>query len=74
MLRHYEQSGLLRPAEVDSFTGYRLYASGQIPLLARITELRDMGFGIDEIKALLPNYNNRTAMQNALRQKQQSTP
>ena len=70
MLRHYEQNGLLLPAEVDRFTGYRLYSAAQIPLLVRITELRDMGFGIDEIKTLLPKYDDRVVMRNALKQKQ----
>jgi DNA-binding transcriptional MerR regulator len=70
MLRHYEQNGLLVPAEVDRFTGYRLYAAAQIPLLSRITRLRDMGFGVDEIKAILPQHDDRAAMRDALTRKQ----
>jgi len=70
MLRHYEQNGLLQPAEVDRFTGYRLYTAAQIPLLSRIIELRDMGFGIEDIKTLLPKYDDRAVMKEALLQKQ----
>jgi len=66
MLRYYEQNGLLTPAAVDRFSGYRLYSAGQMPLLSRITELRDMGFGVEEIKALLPQYKNPETMRDAL--------
>jgi DNA-binding transcriptional MerR regulator len=66
MLRHYDQCGLLSPAETDRFTGYRLYNAEQIPQLTRIVELRDMGFGIDEIKEILPNYKNAEFMSGAL--------
>ncbi|HCC35878.1 MAG TPA: MerR family transcriptional regulator [Ruminococcaceae bacterium] len=66
MLRYYEQSGLLMPAKVDSVSGYRLYSAGQIPLLSKITLLRDMGFGVEEIRALLPLYENPEAMRTAL--------
>jgi effector-binding domain-containing protein len=70
MLRYYEQNGLLMPAEVDRFTGYRMYTVEQMPLLSRITQLRDMGFGVDEIKALLPNYTDRAVMREAVSRKQ----
>ena len=49
MLRHYEKCGILYPAEIDKFTGYRGYSAGQIPLVQRIITLRDMGFSIEEI-------------------------
>ena len=70
MLRHYEQNGVLRPAEVDRFTGYRLYSAAQIPLLSRIIELRDAGFGVEEIKTILPKYDDHAAMREALHRKQ----
>jgi len=44
MLRHYEKCGLLYPAEIDKFTGYRQYSAGQIPLAQNIVLLRDLGF------------------------------
>ena len=44
MLRHYEKCGLLNPAEIDRFTGYRQYSAAQIPLLTNIVTLRDLGF------------------------------
>jgi len=70
MLRHYEKCGLLTPAEIDRFTGYRLYSAAQIPLLTRIITLRDMGFGVDDIEALLPSFGDVKVMREALSKKQ----
>ena len=69
MLRHYEKCGLFQPAEIDSFTGYRLYSATQIPLLTRITTLRDMGFGVEEIAELLPHFHDAGVMEQALERK-----
>jgi DNA-binding transcriptional MerR regulator/effector-binding domain-containing protein len=69
MLRYYEQNGLLFPAEVDRFTGYRLYSAAQMPFVFRITQLRDAGFGVDEIKSLLPRYHDSAVMREALERK-----
>ena len=30
MLRHYDDIGLLKPAEIDEFTGYRYYHEQQL--------------------------------------------
>jgi DNA-binding transcriptional MerR regulator/DNA gyrase inhibitor GyrI len=72
MLRHYDKCGLLRPAEIDRFTGYRMYSAEQIPLLMRIVTLRDMGFGIEEIEETLPYYDNAEFMQKSLERKAQA--
>lgn len=52
MLRHYDQVGLLKPAEQDAQTGYRRYAVAQLAEANRITVLRDLGFPIREIGRL----------------------
>jgi DNA-binding transcriptional MerR regulator len=52
-LRHYDEEGLLRPAEVDRSTGYRLYMPDQLIILSRILQLRDLGFPLNEIRALI---------------------
>ena len=52
-LRHYDDLGLLRPAEVDRFTGYRYYTASQLPRLNRILALKDLGFALDQIAPLL---------------------
>lgn len=48
-LRYYDEIGLLKPAYIDDFTGYRYYTSEQLPLLHRILTLRQMGFSMEEI-------------------------
>ena len=69
MLRHYEKCGLFYPAETDRFTGYRQYSAAQMPLLAKIVTLRDMGFSIDEISDILPHFDDHAYMGRVLRAK-----
>ena len=51
-LRHYEQKGLLIPAEVDEWTGYRYYTLAQMQKLNAIRDLQRLGFSLDEIQEL----------------------
>jgi len=51
-LRYYDEIGLLKPVEVDDFTGYRYYAAEQLPRLNRITALKDLGLALAEIVQL----------------------
>jgi DNA-binding transcriptional MerR regulator len=52
-LRHYAELDLLRPAEVDRFTGYRRYRREQLDVARTIARLRDLEVPIDEIRELL---------------------
>jgi effector-binding domain-containing protein len=52
-LRYYDEMGLLKPVEVDPFTGYRLYDYSQLSTLNRILALKDLGFSLEEIGRLL---------------------
>ncbi|MBM4422931.1 MAG: MerR family transcriptional regulator [Chloroflexi bacterium] len=52
-LRLYDERGLLRPARVDDFTGYRYYSADQLPRLNRILALKDLGFSLEQIAQLL---------------------
>ena len=52
-LRHYEKSGLLKPAALDPETGYRYYLPNQLPRLNRILALKDLGFSLEQIARLL---------------------
>lgn len=70
MLRYYEQNNILYPEKIDILTGYRLYSASQIPLVSKITALRDMGFNVDDIKEILPNYHNVEYMKEILNQKE----
>lgn len=48
-LRHYEKLGLLMPAEVDEWTGYRYYNVEQMQTMGCIRRLKMLGFSLDEI-------------------------
>ncbi|MDR0847968.1 MAG: MerR family transcriptional regulator [Propionibacteriaceae bacterium] len=51
-LRYYDEVGLLSPADVDEWNGYRYYSASQLFDLYRIVALRQIGFSIDEIRQL----------------------
>lgn len=53
MLRHYDAIGLLRPACVDPGTGYRFYQAGQLAELNRIIALKNLGFTLQQVEAIL---------------------
>jgi DNA-binding transcriptional MerR regulator len=53
MLRHYDELGLLKPERVDPDSGYRYYSVYQLGSLHRIVALRDVGFGLDQIREAL---------------------
>ena len=52
-LRHYDEIGLLRPARVDEWTGYRYYATEQLFRLNEILSLRQAGFSLSEIEGIM---------------------
>ncbi len=52
-LRYYDEIGLLKPVEVDHFTGYRYYTFDQLARLNRILALKELGFSLEEIARLL---------------------
>ncbi len=54
-LRYYDEIGLLKPVEVDRFTGYRYYSAVQLPRLNYIIALKDMGLSLNEIATLVNN-------------------
>lgn len=53
MLRHYDAHGVLVPADVDPWTGYRRYATRQLADAVDLRNLRDVGLGVSAISALL---------------------
>ena len=52
-LRYYDEIGLLKPVEVDHFTGYRYYTFDQLARLNCILALKELGFSLEEIARLL---------------------
>lgn len=62
-LRHYHDVGVLEPAAIDPFTGYRSYDAGQVPAAQVIRRLRDLGMPLDGIRTVLaaPDVEARNA-------------
>lgn len=51
-LRYYEEIGLLIPAEIDEWTGYRYYHVEQFQQTSSILYLKRLGFSLEEIRDL----------------------
>lgn len=62
-LRHYHDMGVLEPAAIDPFTGYRSYDATQVVPAQVIRRLRDLGMPLDSIRSVLiapdPETRNR---------------
>ncbi|MEP7294210.1 MAG: MerR family transcriptional regulator [Chloroflexota bacterium] len=66
-LRYYDQVGLLKPIQVDQFTGYRYYSTGQLSRLNRILALKGLGFSLEQIGAALDEGLTPEQMRGMLR-------
>jgi DNA-binding transcriptional MerR regulator len=53
LLRYYDELGLLKPARIESDTGYRYYSAAQLPRLNRILVLRELGLSLEQIAQAL---------------------
>jgi len=69
-LRLYDRRGLLRPACVDQFTGYRYYSADQLSRLNRIVAFKDLGFSLEQIARLLDDQIPPSQIRGMLRLKQ----
>ncbi|KNZ40492.1 MerR family transcriptional regulator [Acetobacterium bakii] len=56
-LRYYDEVGLVTPAFIDAENGYRYYTNDQLVIVHQVVSLRQMGFSIDEISAMLKHEN-----------------
>ncbi len=72
-LRYYDELSLLKPEEVDRFTGYRYYSANQLPRLNRILALKDLGLTLEEIGVLLDEEISAAQIRGILRLKQVET-
>ncbi|WP_405792565.1 MerR family transcriptional regulator [Streptomyces sp. NBC_00029] len=70
MLRHYDALGLLRPARVDPFTGYRSYEAGQLARLNRVIALKELGFSLDQVGSILDERVGAEELRGMLRLRQ----
>lgn len=69
VLRHYDKQGLLVPAYVDRFTGYRYYTKEQIAVFTHITALKKAGFSLAEIRRIISERNNTNGIIQLLEKK-----
>ena len=51
-LHHWDETGVARPS-LRTAAGYRLYTAGDLERLHRIVVYRELGLGLDEIRAIL---------------------
>lgn len=70
MLRHYDQIGIFKPAQIDEQTGYRSYSIDQLPRLNRIKFLKDLGFSLQEVMELVDEQISIDEMKRMLQKKQ----
>lgn len=56
-LRYYDEIGLLKPENVDDFTGYRFYTTQQLLKLHYIQAFKQIGLPINEIKLIMARQN-----------------
>jgi MerR family transcriptional regulator, copper efflux regulator len=56
-VRYYDEIGLVRPGR--SANGYRAYGPAELRKLVFVARARDLGFSIDDCRALLGLYEDR---------------
>ncbi len=62
VLRHYDKLGLLPPAYTDPMTGYRHYTAEQAAVFLRIQALKQAGFSLADIRAILHTLPDDNAL------------
>ena len=69
-LRIYDERGLLRPAWIDRFSGYRYYRPEQLARLHSILALKDLGFSLEQIGELLDGGTSSEELGLMMRERQ----
>jgi DNA-binding transcriptional MerR regulator len=70
MLRHYDGIGVLKPANVDPYSGRRSYDVAQLSMLNRLVALKGLGFSLDEVGVLLSEGVDPAELHGMLRLRQ----
>jgi len=68
-LCYYDQMGLLKPAHIDRYSGYRYYTLSQMVSLNRILALKDLDFTLDQVQELIKLDLSEDALVNMLQNK-----
>lgn len=68
-LRYYHQIGLLEPAHIDAFTGYRYYSAVQLLRLNQILALKELGFALEQVGQIIDDDLTPEQMRGMLRLK-----
>jgi DNA-binding transcriptional MerR regulator len=68
-VRIYEQKGIIKPAKIDSMTGYRYYTADQVGQINSLLELKALGFTLTEIKNIMSGKMSNDKLIEALRKK-----
>lgn len=67
MVRHYEESGLIRPA-TRSGSNYRTYSQNDVEVLRFVKRARTLGFAMKQIATLLALWEDRSRPSSEVRQ------
>jgi DNA-binding transcriptional MerR regulator len=66
VLRHYDEIGLLEPAHTDPRNGYRYYRAEQLADVHRIVALKDLGLGLEQVRAVMQEKHSLEAISGML--------
>jgi DNA-binding transcriptional MerR regulator len=69
-LHHYDEIGLLKPAQIDSFTSYRYYNVEQLARLHRIMALKELGLSLEQIALMMSDELSSEQIRGMLRLQQ----
>lgn len=70
-LRYYDELGLLKPAKVDTQTGYRFYSALQLARLNKILALKDLGFSLNQIGELIDSKSTKEMLSTMLKSRKE---
>ena len=72
LLIYYDNQGILHPKQVDRENGYRYYSPDQVQQLNALTELKALGFSLDEIKTIPEGKTAKGPLLEMLEKKRQA--
>lgn len=58
MLRHYDEINLLKPAMIDSNSGYRFYNANQLDVINQISRYKELGISLAGIREILESKDD----------------